>query len=57
KCAASNTELLNELRDQGLLLVKAGDNVLRLLPPLNVSATEEDEAIEILYRVASARVG
>ena len=55
KCAVSNTELLNELRDQGLLLVKAGDNVLRLLPPLNVSAAEEDEAIEILYRVASAR--
>ena len=57
KCVVSNTELLTDLREQGLLLVKAGDNVLRLLPPLNVNAVEEDEAIGILYRVASARVG
>ena len=45
KCAASNTELMTRLRDAGLLTVTAGDNVLRLLPPLIVGETEIDEAL------------
>lgn len=36
---------------QGLLLVPAGPRVLRLVPPLIVSAGECDEALEILGRV------
>ena len=55
RCTVPNIELLTDLQNQGLLLVKAGDNVLRLLPPLNVNGVEEDEAIGILYRVASTR--
>ena len=45
KCAVSNTELMTRLRDAGLLTVTAGDNVLRLLPPLIVGETEIDEAL------------
>ncbi len=38
-------------RELGLLLLPAGPNVLRLLPPLNVSEAEIDEALDILNRV------
>jgi acetylornithine aminotransferase len=37
--------------DKGLLLVGAGPNVIRLLPPLTVSKTELDEAVEILKTI------
>ena len=39
--------------DSGLLVVTAGDNVIRLLPPLNVSREELDEALAILQVVIS----
>ena len=35
-------------RDEKLLVLSAKGNVLRLLPPLNVSAAEVDEALEKL---------
>ncbi len=37
--------------DKGLLVVTAGDNVVRILPPLNVSKEELDEALDILQVV------
>ena len=37
-----------KLLENGLLVVPAGESVLRLLPPLNVSAAECDEAAGIL---------
>jgi acetylornithine/N-succinyldiaminopimelate aminotransferase len=40
--------LLKELRDNGLLALPAGENVLRLLPPLTASKSEIDEAVQIL---------
>lgn len=43
--------LLKELRENGLLALPAGNNVLRLLPPLTVTETEIDEAIHILQKV------
>lgn len=39
------------LREQGLLAVPAGDNALRLLPPLTASAAELAEATAIFARV------
>jgi acetylornithine/N-succinyldiaminopimelate aminotransferase len=39
--------------DKRLLVVTAGDNVVRLLPPLNVSKEELDEALDILEVVIS----
>lgn len=38
----------------GLLVVPAGDNTIRLLPPLNVTAAECDEALGILRGVLAA---
>ena len=39
--------------DKRLLVIAAGDNVVRLLPPLNVSKAELDEALDILQIVIS----
>lgn len=38
----------NKLFEKNLLTVGAGDNVIRLLPPLNISKSEIDEVINIL---------
>jgi acetylornithine/N-succinyldiaminopimelate aminotransferase len=40
------------LRDHGLLVVGAGDNAVRLLPPLTVSESEIDEAMAAIEAVA-----
>src|SRR5262249_58409022 len=44
KCQLPNTDLVEKLRGAGLLTVGAGDNVIRLLPPLIISETEIDMA-------------
>ena len=49
-CAVPNTELNARLLANGLLTVNAGDNVLRLLPPLIIGPEQVDEAAEILDR-------
>ncbi len=51
KLAVPNTEMAARLREQGLLAATAGDNVLRLLPPLIIGAAEIEEAVAILERV------
>lgn len=51
KSVVPNTLLVQTLRDHKLLAVGAGDNVIRLLPPLTVS---EDEVREALSRVEAA---
>lgn len=48
ECNFNASETLAELRNNGLIILQAGEKVLRLLPPLNVSQSEMDEAIEIL---------
>lgn len=42
---------ISAAEDKGLLLVGAGPNVIRLLPPLTVSKTEIDEAVAILKTI------
>lgn len=42
--------LIDAARDEGLLVLSAKGNVLRMLPPLNVSETECAEALEKLER-------
>jgi acetylornithine/N-succinyldiaminopimelate aminotransferase len=46
-----NGTVVDRLRDAGLLTVGAGDNVVRLLPPLIITETQVDEAIAILDKV------
>jgi acetylornithine/N-succinyldiaminopimelate aminotransferase len=53
KLGVPNTEMQARLRAAGLLTVTAGDNVLRLLPPLIIGETEIAEAVAILERVAA----
>ena len=52
KCRVPNTDLQRVCIEQGLLTVAAGDNVLRLVPPLIVSEAECHEAIQRLSRAA-----
>jgi acetylornithine/N-succinyldiaminopimelate aminotransferase len=49
-----NTDFVAAARDAGLLVVGAGDNVVRLLPPLIISEAEVAEAVSRLDRAASA---
>lgn len=51
RCVVPNTELLQALRDEKLLSVGAGANVLRLLPPLTLT---EDEARLALQKIEAA---
>lgn len=48
KCKLPNTEVVDALRERGLLSVGAGDNVVRILPPLIITDNEVREAIGIL---------
>jgi len=41
------------LHTAGMLLVPAGAQILRLLPPLNLTRTEADEGLDILETVAA----
>ncbi len=52
KCAVPNTDLQNAALHEGLLTVAAGDNVLRLVPPLIVRDAECNEALALLDRAA-----
>jgi len=54
KCKVPNTELQLRLREAGLLTVTAGDNVLRILPPLIVDERHIDEAMATIDRVCAA---
>ena len=58
QCKIANNDVVAALRDENLLTVGAGDNVLRILPPLNVTQEEIDTAIAALERAcAKLRAG
>lgn len=54
KCRVPNTEFQAAARRAGLLSVGAGDNVVRLIPPLTITEAELGEAMERLEQAASA---
>jgi len=54
KAVVPSTDLVAALRDEKLLTVGAGDNVVRFLPPLIVSETEIEEAVQRLDRACIA---
>ncbi len=54
KCAVPNGDAQNAAMQAGLLTVAAGENVLRLIPPLVVGRDECDEALALLDKTASA---
>lgn len=52
KCGPASGDVVGKLRANGLLSVPAGDNVVRLLPPLIIGEGEVNEAVAILDRMA-----
>lgn len=50
KCKISNVELVGAMREHLFLGVPAGDNVVRLLPPLNLTQDEAREGLRRLDR-------
>jgi acetylornithine/N-succinyldiaminopimelate aminotransferase len=55
RAAVPSSELVDELRAEKMITVAAGDNVVRLLPPLIVSEEEVAEAVRRIDR-ACARI-
>lgn len=53
KMRVPNTEFVAAAREQGLLVVGAGDNVVRLLPPLVIDESHVREAMEKLGAAAA----
>ncbi|MBN9507589.1 MAG: aminotransferase class III-fold pyridoxal phosphate-dependent enzyme, partial [Alphaproteobacteria bacterium] len=51
-CVVPNTEVQQAALAEGLLALTAGENVLRLAPPLIVSESEIAEALSMLHRAA-----
>jgi acetylornithine/N-succinyldiaminopimelate aminotransferase len=54
KCSVPNTEMVNRLRAAGLLTVGAGDNAVRVLPPLIIEERHVEEALAIFDKVCAA---
>ena len=54
KARRSNYEVAADLRARGLLTVPAGDNIVRLLPPLTVTKSEIDQALETIEATCRA---
>jgi acetylornithine/N-succinyldiaminopimelate aminotransferase len=57
KAVPPSGDLVNALRDQKLLTVGAGDNVVRFLAPLIVSESEIEESVQRLERACVALSG
>ena len=53
RCAAPNGDVVKAAYAEGLLTVPAADNVVRILPPLNVTEAEIDEAVARLDAAAA----
>jgi acetylornithine/N-succinyldiaminopimelate aminotransferase len=51
KCKVENTKFVDEARNNKMLTIKASDNVVRLLPPLNISIEDCESALSIIRRV------
>jgi acetylornithine/N-succinyldiaminopimelate aminotransferase len=50
RCVVPNGQLVDALRDEHMLAVGAGDNVVRLIPPLIITEAEVGEAMGMLER-------
>ena len=51
KCVVPAGDVVVAFQKEGMLTVPAGENVARLLPPLNIDESHIDEAMEIVDRV------
>ncbi len=56
-CVPLNLDVVKALREEKLLGLGAGDNVVRFLPPLIVTEAQIDDAVAIIDRVATKLAG
>ncbi len=54
ECNEQTSSLIDQLRENNLLTISAGPEVIRLLPPLNVTSEELDLAVEIIAKTFAA---
>ena len=54
QCHIDAADLMKRLQKNRMLVVKGGGNSIRILPPLNVSRAELDEAVNIFSNVLNA---
>jgi acetylornithine/N-succinyldiaminopimelate aminotransferase len=54
KCKTPNGEVLARFVNQGLLAVGAGDNVIRIVPPLIITEAEVDAGVAMIDRAAAS---
>ena len=47
------TNFIKKLMENKLLTIRAAENVVRILPPLNVKKKELDQALKIINKVCS----
>ena len=47
------TSFINKLTENKLLTIRAAENVIRILPPLNVKKSEIDQALKIINKVCN----
>ena len=47
------TKFIQKLMDNRLLTIRAAENVIRILPPLNVKKSEINNALKIIYKVCN----
>ena len=47
------TNFIKKLMEKNLLTIRAAENVIRILPPLNVKRKEIDQALKIIKKVCS----
>ena len=47
------TNFIKDLMKNKLLTIRAAENVVRILPPLNVKRSEINEALKIINKVCS----
>lgn len=55
ECQEPVADIIAEAQKEGLLVISAGPNVIRLLPNLLVTTEEIDQAVQILTKLISAR--
>ena len=53
KLHRDQSKFINKLMDKKLLTIRAAENVVRVLPPLNVKKRELDQALKIIDKVCS----
>ncbi len=57
RCTGTNGDLVAALTEQHMLTVGAGDNQVRLLPPLTITEDEIDQAVDALDRACATVSG